>query len=142
MGDVKSRFQPASAPSHFTPPSPRALPGKGLGFLAGFQRTSVSPHPLVPGPTLLLGALWPAWCPSLRPCGSCQTQVGMGWLALLFPQSVIHMHGAQGLAPAMPPSERTGLTLPSYSLGTSDPLDMQHGFWVGREERAGLQKPL
>lgn len=48
----------------------------------------------------------------------------------------------QGLTAAVPPSEGTVLILPSYSVGTSDPLDMQHGFRVGRKERTGLQKPL
>lgn len=57
MGDVKSRFQPASAPSRFTP-SPPTLPGKGLEFFSGFQSPcillSLAPTPFACGPLAYL----------------------------------------------------------------------------------------
>lgn len=104
MGDVKSRFQPASAPSHFTP-SPQPSLAKGLGSSQAFRGLQspcillfLAPTPSPCGPLACLEPIFETlWLLS--------DPVGLGVAVYATPRTPSSHTWARGLTPVVAPSE-------------------------------------
>lgn len=134
MGDAKSRFQAASAPSRSTPFQARA---RALARLSEPHPTPAAAGPLAHGPP---ACQWPSPAAPAQGAGTPAGPGELGWQALflLYPRA-----WAQRVTPPVSPSDRTGPASPPTLWGTSalPTTDMQLWPWTGRHERAGPQKP-
>lgn len=137
MGDAKSRFQPASAPSHFTPfqARARALPPAGFLSLTPLLQPPARPPLLAVGPR---PCQWPSPAAPAQEAGTPAAPGELGWRAPFLPYP---RAWAQGVIPPGSLSDRTGPPSPPL-WGTSalPTTHMQPWPWAGRHARAGPQK--